>query len=362
MSNNKVSLRWILEQAFEVLKVRASVEGKLISVGGVIFCGAGVAAIVRLAIPTQYGSLVFDYLPEGGSSLWGMLFGAALILSGLAVGVYKIQNEQRLNERHRILAIELRGLQDTSDTPLASFLPSHIKGRKDTLLIDIRKFMHNGTVTNPQAALDRVNLITHDFNEWRRDIDRGDVSAYLGGLMPVPFSFLAGMLLDDEHMVNGMLDWDRDKSSWRELDEEDDGNRFLIKGLGSIPQRSNEVIVAISASYSIDIEGVKNFKHNTPIVELELANRSTSCHWSESKQQALSAQLREVLVTLSDKHIELIHLFIAGANSLVIRLGRTYDRRNMPRCNIYQYERSATPPYPWGVVLPTHGVNTATII
>lgn len=37
--------------------------------------------------------------------------------------------------------------------------------------------MHNGTVTDPHAALGRINLITHDFNERRRDKDRADVSA-----------------------------------------------------------------------------------------------------------------------------------------------------------------------------------------
>jgi len=362
MTNNKVSLRWLLELAVEVLKIRASVEGKLINVGGLIFGGSGIAAIISFTIPTQYGSLVFDYLPEGGGSVWGMLFGSTLILSGLAIGIYKIRNEQRLNERHRVLAIELRGLQDTSDTPLTSYIPGKVKGLRDTLLIDIRRYMNNGSVTNPQAALDRVNLITHDFNEWRRGKDRGDVSAFLGGLMPVPFSFLTGMLMDDEHKIDGLLDWDRDEARWRELDAEDDENRFIIMGLEHIPKNRNEVIITVSASYSININSVKNFKHNIPIVELDLENKSTSCHWSEEKQQALAAQFREVLVSLSDRHIEQIHLFLAGANSLVIRLGRTYDRRNMPPGIIYQYEQTVAPPYPWGVALPTHGINTATII
>jgi hypothetical protein len=35
-------------------------------------------------------------------------------------------------------------------------------------------------------------------------------------------------------------------------------------------------------------------------------------------------------------------------------LGTIYDRRNLPEIIIYQYEKSQSPSYPWGVKIPSN--------
>jgi len=362
MKSGKAIIVWVFSNIFEILKVRKSIEGLTINAGLAIFVLSFSTATISAVVRTSGAEVELSYLPDGETSFFVCAFGLLLVVGGFFLGAFKGIQEERRNNRNHIAAIELRGLQDTGDTPLADFLPKTVKGQRDTILVDIRKYVDRGFVTDPAAALSRVALISHDFNEWKRRFDPSDTKAFIGGLMPVPFSFLAGMLIDDEHRLEGFLDWDRDARVWRPLEGIDDGNSFDVSGLENVPERAPEVIVAISASYSINTDEVRTFKFGTPMVALELNDRSTSCHWSEEKQRRLSSQFRETVRVLADKKIGLIHLFLAGANSLVIRLGATYDSRNMPACIVYQYERTATPAYPWGVQLPTHAVKSASII
>ncbi len=93
-----------------------------------------------------------------------------------------------------------------------------------------------------------------------------------------------------------------------------------------------------------------------PVVELRLPQGGTNCHWSGAKQDALAAQFLDTAVSLSNRGVARLHLFIAAPNSMVFRLGRAYDHRNLPSALIYQYERSDDPRHPWAVLLPTHGI------
>jgi hypothetical protein len=86
------------------------------------------------------------------------------------------------------------------------------------------------------------------------------------------------------------------------------------------------------------------------------------CHWSEEKQQALARTFRDTASALSNAGLRKLHVFIAAQNSVTFRLGRSYDKRNLPPAVVYQYERSSAPPYPWGVLMPVHGIDKAQIV
>ena len=167
----------------------------------------------------------------------------------------------------------------------------------------------------------------------------------------MPFTFLTGVLLDDEESIY-VMDWDRNEKMWRPLDEADDGCRFAIRYLASVPKGSKFVALAVSVSYEVDVTGVRQKFGDMPLVLLNLEGGSVECHWSEEKQRALGKQFVETVRSLSNLGVQCIHLVLAAQNSVVFRFGTLYDKRNFPRVVVYQYERSETPPYPWGIEMP----------
>ena len=68
-----------------------------------------------------------------------------------------------------------------------------------------------------------------------------------------------------------------------------------IEGLERITNATPAVVVAISASYRANIDGVKRKCAGLPLVHLELENASTSSHWSQEKQEALSQQFLQTI-------------------------------------------------------------------
>ena len=168
--------------------------------------------------------------------------------------------------------------------------------------------------------------------------------------------------MDDEGAVL-VLDWDRHAESWRELDGADDGKRFQISDVGSVvPDGTKEVAMAVSVSYGVIADDVHARVGDIPVVELKLDGGSPDCHWSEDKQRALGQQFLDTAIDLSNCGIKRIHLFLAAQNSVAFRLGRLYDKRNLPEIVVYQYRRGATPPYPWGILMPVGGIERPKVI
>lgn len=166
--------------------------------------------------------------------------------------------------------------------------------------------------------------------------------------MQVPFLFAAGMLLDDEGAIFSM-DWDRQGSRWRELDEPDDGERFEVKGVESLPEHSPRILVAISASYVVDRRAISETFSGLPMVTLSLPDPRPNVLWSAEKQAALSQQFLELMAMLTNRAVARVDLVLAAPASLALRLGRAYDLRNMSSVYCYQYQKDHVPPYPWSV-------------
>lgn len=256
-------------------------------------------------------------------------------------------------ERRRVIVIEQRGLHSRLDSPLEDAVPDSIEGRRVALVLD------HGTISAPGEA-DRWRLMD-DAKRLRRDVRMalGDTPPGLtnivyGGLAPVPMTFLAGGVLDDEGAVT-VMDWDRTGERWRALDGPDDGERFLPVDLGSIPDGTQEVMLAVSVSYGADLGGVMAVANGNPVVALRVPAPRIGNHWSTAKQRALADDFLATISRLQDRGVTRIHLFLAAPNSVVFRFGKHYDRRNMPEVIVYQYERSGAWRFPWGIRMPGHG-------
>lgn len=330
-----------------------------LGVGLLAALAAGISFDVAIPTPGGPGKLSFD---TGASVAAGVTYLAAAVAGLLIlVGVWRCFEEWKAADRKRVFAIELRGLRDWSGPPLTESTPVRLIGRRELVAIDMRQKVKDGLIVDADVAVARVALLRQELASRESGVDRRDISYILGGLAPVPLTFLAGVLVDDETPIT-IMDWDRQNKLWRELDEADDGFRFQVTGLDTLAAGAPAVVLTISASYGVNIVGAQAKHPDIPLVHLALDQASTTSHWSETKQQALAQQFLDVALALERRGVREIHLFFAGPSSLVLRFGMTYDKRNLPSLIVYQYEQNQTPPFPWGVRMPVAGIEFATVV
>jgi hypothetical protein len=284
--------------------------------------------------------------------------GAILVLGGVALGLIQHWQDRRTLSRRRVVVVEFRGMLDTTDTPLMAAAPAPALSNKEEVLLDVRAFVERGT-PEINRAIEVIARLPDRLKEKRVGRDRSDVTVVAGGMMPVPLQVYAGFLLDDEAALT-LMDWSRHEGRWGELNQSDDAARFEIDPLpdGAV----TDVVVAVSASYNVDVSGIERTFGRLPVIGVRLQDPVPNALWSTEKQQALAQQFLDVVAQLSGRGVKRIHLVLAAPSSLCMRFGSLYDRRNLPELVIYQYEKSNNPPYPWGLLLPTHGIAKAQLI
>lgn len=350
-----------VSRILDFLLWRRSVASMLIRRGaGVLVATMSIAFAVRARI----GDVDLQFSTDsnaaaGWITIVGVLVGTMLLLVGLCMAVWDWWQASRLASREKLIVVELRGLHSTPDTPLRAAAMCETRGISEELLIDLRR--PDTTTIDPHRALSQLAQLPARLEGMRSGLDRRSVRVVTGGLAPVPCLFLAGMYLDDESGIQ-VVDWDRHARQWRPLDAEDDGERFVISGLESVSSRSSNVVVAVSVSYGASTGAIAATFGDYPVIELKLPTCLPGTQWSDDKGVALIQQFVEVLAHLTSKDVGIVHLVFAVPASLAIKLGMSYDRRNMPGAIVYQYERTALPPFPWGVEMPTHGTSAPRVV
>jgi hypothetical protein len=329
---------------------------------GVALVTAGVALIIailtglafNLSFPIGGGLFKLSFSTDAGLGRVVMmgLLGLAILL--VLIGLLRLRREFAATDRLRVIAIEIRGLRDWIGAPLVEAVPMTLRGRREPIVLDLRQKVEDGHIVSPERALTEMEALRPRLNTLEAGLDRRDVTHVIGGLAPVPCTFLLGVLADDEGPIR-ILDWDRHARTWRELSDADDGRRFTIRGADLVGSGTEAVILAVSASYKVDVAGAVAKVGERPLVELELEDASTESNWSDAKQRELARQFHHVVVKLANAGVRQIHLFLAGPSSLVLRLGMTYDKRLLPRLTVYQYERGEQPPFSWGIAMPIAG-------
>jgi hypothetical protein len=358
------TLREILKLGAAHLFRRRPAAGLLLAAGTALLLAAASGWGVSFDHQGADGRTSFRFTtgegtPAAVTYLLAALGGALLLAAAamlLAVARQELRERQAAAEerdRRRVVVIEQRGLHSRLDSPMADAVPAAIEGRRVPVVLD------HGTIAATGEA-DRVRLMD-DAKRLRRDVRMalGDTPPGLttivyGGLAPVPMTFLAGGILDDEGAVT-VMDWDRTAGRWRLLDGADDGERFVPADLGEVRPGTNEVMLAVSVSYGADLDGVVAVSDGNPVVALRVPSPRIGNHWSGEKQKALADEFLTTIGRLQDLGVARIHLFLAAPNSVVFRFGKHYDRRNMPEVIVYQFERSGAWRFPWGIRMPHHG-------
>jgi hypothetical protein len=345
--------RSLIEYVFR----RRSAGASLIKTGVPLYALVLVSLTIGVTIPTENGPFVFSWDTSGGSAAlsWGVFIVATAIV---ATGLMLVIRDYRRENREKVIVIEARGLRDSQGEPLDRAVPISLRGRRDPMIVDVRQGLTDGQIVKPERALQRLAGLPDDIARRTQGLDRSDISFVLGGLAPVPLLFLLGVIVDDEHRTL-FMDWDRDRRIWRPLDDDDDGREFDVTGLGAVATGTRRAALCVSASYDVLDDDVRLVEASAPIVRMDLQDRSTASHWSEAKQQRLTRQFRETVMSLARLGITEISLFLAAPASLSLRLGCAYDKRNLPSVTVNQFERSDPKKFPWAVRMPVAGLETA---
>lgn len=345
---------WFRVSAIERFLITSGVS-ILIAVYGGIPLIADLLRIALGAVPEGYvnAQQVMD------DADWRILGIALLMIGvGIAIAIARFVSDAKARSKKRVIVVEARGLRDDDGSPLAETVAKHHRGKITPILLDLRNRM-DGKVIQPESALDDIAAAHRSVLQHGNDGERADLTTVYGGLTSVPYTFLTGVLLDDEGNVV-TYDWDRTQEFWRRIEGEDDNVTFTVEGLDSLSD-SSEVVVALSYSYPITDDDLDTtFK--LPVVRLTLEKMSSDAHWSQKKQNRLAQQFLEIAKQLSGKGVKRVHLVVAAPNSVVFMFGRRYDKRNLPEIIVYQYQRGEKPAYPWGVVMPVSGVDQARIL
>lgn len=295
--------------------------------------------------------------PVSAVAHWAMLIFGCVFLIGTT---YFFLQDRHIEVRRLVLVVEIMGLRDTTASPLVEAVPKSFRGARVPISIDVRQNIVDGELTDPERALAELSMLPARVKERCLGRDRRDIRVVAGGLAPVPLLFLAGVLLDDESEIS-LLDWDRHQSRWRALDGNTSGKRLRTSPTLAGSQ-AREVVLCISVSYRVNLGSVSTL--GLPIVHLGLSTNSTTHHWSEFDQEAWGEQFLTAAMALEARRVERIHLFVAAPSSMVLRMGRLYDKRNLPPVRVYQYQRSTDGAvlYPWAIEMPVAGCGAAKIV
>lgn len=312
---------------------------------------------MNVIAPTSSGTFQLSFDMNQGTPAYLIIIGLIVFFILFIVGIILLIKEERRLGKKRAVAIELRGLRDTTGDPLKDKISRNIPGRREQILVNVRR--SDGRILDPEDALQQVIHLPTSIAHFEAGADRSDIVYVAGGLAPVPFSFLLGILLDDEGKIT-LMDWDRNGEYWRSLDSQDDGDRFSITGMEQIDQ-AEEIVVSISVSYQTNMSAITQTFIGQPIVSLTLSKLPSGDHWSEEKQVALAQEFFDTMRALCSTNVKKVNIVLAAPNSVVIRFGRIYDKRNLPALTVWQYENGQTPAYPWGVNMPVAG-NRAEIV
>ena len=294
-----------------------------------------------------------------GLKIWVAIVGAAMIACGIILIFLGWFEGKASRSSKRVIVVEARGLRLDKGTPLLAALGEEFAGQKVETLIDLCN-RDDGKALEPDVAISEIETGYKAVQQNKKSMNAADLKVAYGGLAPVPFTFLTGVLFDDEGEII-TYDWDRTVDGWRALSDDDDGAQFTVEGMdGEI--EGTEAVVAISYSYPVSDDAISN-TFAMPVVRLTLDGLSSDAHWSQAKQSRLAQQFFEVVKKLSAKGIKRIHLVLAAPNSVVFTFGRRYDKRNLPAVSVYQFKGGDVPTYPWSIAMPvsdTHGAKVST--
>ena len=330
--------------------------------GGLALLIVVLGADYAVGLVFQYRDVKLDFQGSAGSGLPAFLVytAAAIAILMMIVGTIFILRDERIERRKFLVVVEVRGLHSSPGGPAKDAIKPGFRGQRHSVLVDFRP-SHAADLVNPELMLSKIQGMKLNVDSAAQGRDMRDVSVAIGGIAAVPGMFLIGMRMEDESPIE-LYDWNRDLKLWKMIGGFDDGNRPRPLEVPSISAGDTEVVLAVSASYPVADEAIAATFPGLPVVRLAAGKIEANSYWAEEVQRAFATAFRNAVQTILALQVKRIHLVLAAPAGLTLRLGATYDERLHPELVVYQFEKSSTPPYPWGVLLPNHGSAEPSIV
>lgn len=285
----------------------------------------------------------------------GFKVAIAFIAYGLIFLGYYEYHEIKKQNRKRTFIYQLKGLNDSNVAPISEFTDAN--SQISPQIIDVREDLRGGYRIND--AIKKIDNVSKILQTNIGQLDAADYSIYAGGLAPVPLLFQFGNVLEDEGVVHWM-DWNREQRKWINIKNGAHLSKWKAPVLVDINEK-DEIVLIIDVSYQVEDSIVNKAFPDLPIIKWGPQDKLLGVVADEQSGDEICSAFRKLLVDLSDAGVKNIRLIIAASSSLVMKLGSTYDPRNMVPVTVYQYEKELENPYPWGIRLKTIQGEKSTI-
>ena len=183
---------------------------------------------------------------------------------------------------------------------------------------------------------------------------------FLTGMAPIPYTIIAGTYLSGKNEI-GYLEYNRTTNkyysikTWKKRFPE-----LITEELRNANSKVEDIAVALSITAKIQEADLEQFS-SIPLVHFYLEEPKDNVILSFSQlEQYCGTVIKYIRDTNRD--IKRIHLFAAIPSCVSYRLGMLIELNasRVPTIISYHYCRSATPKYPFGIVV--NGINKGNII
>jgi hypothetical protein len=153
-------MKAIINRIIDLLEIylRGSLGGRLFG-AGFLFVTAVIGVNYNLALNIVHeDSLLSGTISSANLAWWIEVVALVLGITLMLAGIYFWWQTYKDQLRKKIIALEIRGLNNAIDTPLTTGIPRHIAGRRELHLIDVRELV-NGTPAQQAKAVEDINSI-----------------------------------------------------------------------------------------------------------------------------------------------------------------------------------------------------------
>lgn len=282
-------------------------------------------------------NILFEWSTNGDETL-----SVLIALIGLIILVSQIIDDRK----NKAIIIQHTGIAEIPTMDIDRARPFWEKVFKATIIhIECERFYNNGIVKDPQEMLKKTESIKESLENHTRKTNPSYLKLYYGGLVQVPFAFLAGTIFTNTQVVE-VYDWDRINKKWYylkslkksiiQLDIEEPKNKI-----------KNKIAIEIEISYAINRKHTLDVVGNMPILKIKVQKvERDNCSNIES-QKHVAEEFHKILDKYS--YVDEINIFVSAQNSMVFNLGRQVSKRVHPKILVWQYENKNTLKNPWAV-------------
>ena len=247
-----------------------------------------------------------------------------------------------------LIVVRHTGFVPPVRTPEAGELPAGLRRRElIDFPIDLGRKLAGADL---EGALADQMARTVELEAGRTLHRRADL-AY-AGIIQAPFQLLAGLTLSRWGRIY-QLEWDRHRSAWLPL-LEDDGQALNLQQTVERVGQGGDIAVAVELSYPIaTAEIVASVPGVREVRRLSLPQPRLDAITHVGQLAALGKAFRGLLDELKRQAPAgtRIHLFYAGPVSAGLRLGQQLNTTLDLPVTAYAYGHNSQPPYPWGISL-----------